>query len=75
MRARTCINCKSYMIIHPDSLTNQKKLNRFEALHANHALVSVDYFELKDDYKRFNVSNSIFVRKDKEKPLKIKHKY
>ena len=72
MRARTCIKCKSYMIIHPDSLINQKRLNRFEALHTSHTLVSVDYFELKEDYQRFNVSNSIFVKKTKERPLKNK---
>jgi hypothetical protein len=53
MRARACIKCKEYVVIHPNNPLNQSQLNLFEKSHRQHTLVTVNYDEIKDSYKAF----------------------
>ena len=52
MRARACIKCKEYIIIHPNNPLNQNKLDAFERRHHLHTLITVDFEEIKDQYQR-----------------------
>lgn len=54
MRARACIRCKEYIIIHPNNPLNQTHLNHFHLHHSNHTLVTVDLNEIRKEYKLFN---------------------
>ena len=51
MRARACIKCKEYMIIHANNPVNQDKINNFERKHHLHTLITVDLEEIKDQYQ------------------------
>jgi hypothetical protein len=54
MRARACIKCKEYVIIHPNNPLNQTYLNQFQLYHSNHTLVTVDLIEIREEYKLIN---------------------
>ncbi len=53
MRARACIKCKEYIVIHPNNPLNQSELNLFEKSHHQHTLVTVNLDEIKDTYQSF----------------------
>ncbi|MHA1642757.1 MAG: hypothetical protein ACTSUX_01040 [Promethearchaeota archaeon] len=53
MRARACIKCKEYVVIHPDNPLNQNRINLFEQKHHQHTLITVDLDEIKDSYTIF----------------------
>ena len=51
MRARACIRCKEYMIIHANNPLNQSKIEFFERKHHLHTLITVNLDEIKDLYQ------------------------
>ena len=51
MRARACIKCKEYMVIHANNPLNQSKIDHFERQHHLHTLITVNLDEIKDQYK------------------------
>ena len=51
MRARACIKCKEYMIIHANNPLNQNKIEFFERKHHLHTLITVNLDEIKDQYQ------------------------
>jgi len=51
MRARACIKCKEYMIIHAANPLNQNKIDYFERKHHKHTLITVNLDEIKDQYQ------------------------
>ena len=51
MRARACIKCKEYMIIHADNPLNRIKIENFERKHHLHTLITVNLEEIKDQYQ------------------------
>ncbi|MBY8987193.1 MAG: hypothetical protein KGD61_01975 [Candidatus Lokiarchaeota archaeon] len=51
MRARACIKCKEYLIIHANNPLNQNKIEFFERKHHLHTLITVDLDEIKDQYQ------------------------
>ncbi len=51
MRARACIKCKEYMIIHANNPVNQNKIEYFERKHHLHTLITVNHDEIKDQYQ------------------------
>jgi hypothetical protein len=53
VRARACIKCKEYMVIHPNNPINQSQVNFFEKSHHLHTLITVNLDEVKDAYKPF----------------------
>jgi hypothetical protein len=53
VRARACIKCKEYIVIHPNNPINQTQINVFEKSHHLHTLITVNLDEVKDSYKSF----------------------
>jgi hypothetical protein len=53
MRARACIKCKEYVVIHANNPQNQIKIDLFERKHHLHTLITVDIAEIKDQYQVF----------------------
>ncbi|MBY9021480.1 MAG: hypothetical protein KGD67_10495 [Candidatus Lokiarchaeota archaeon] len=51
MRARACIKCKEYMVIHANNPLNQNKMEFFERKHHLHTLITVNLEEIKDQYQ------------------------
>ena len=51
MRARACIKCKEYMVIHANDPLNQNKIEYFERKHHLHTLITVNLEEIKDQYQ------------------------
>jgi len=51
MRARACIKCKEYMIIHANNPLNRDKIEIFERKHHLHTLITVALEEIKDQYQ------------------------
>jgi len=58
MRARACIRCKEYVVIHPNNPLNQNKVNLFERKHHLHTLITVNIDEIKDQYQAFKNNGS-----------------
>ena len=54
MRARACIRCKSYIVIHPNNPLNQAKISMFEKMHHQHTLITVDLDEIRNEYQSIN---------------------
>lgn len=52
MRARACIKCKEYFIIHPTNPTNLSNEKLFEKDHRGHTLITVDLSEIKGAYSK-----------------------
>lgn len=55
MRARACLKCKEYILIHPNNPVNQKMIKDFEITHARHILITVNLDEIKEQYKRHDL--------------------
>ena len=58
MRARACIKCKEYIIIHPNNPLNQIKIHEFERRHHLHTLITVNLDEVKDSYQSYRNNSS-----------------
>ena len=58
MRARACIRCKEYIVIHPNNPVNQNKIELFEKKHHLHTLITVDIDEIKDQYQIFKINGT-----------------
>ncbi len=50
VRARACIKCREYMVIHPDNPINQVDIKKFERKHTSHTIMTVDLNEIKGTY-------------------------
>jgi len=70
MRARACLKCKEYVLIHPENPVNQKLIKEFELSHMRHNLMTVNLGEIKGLYKRYDLKDEILETED-ELPLKI----
>ena len=57
IRARACIKCREYVIIHPNDPENQNLIKLFELNHKGHTLITLDLNEVKDQYKNFEDSD------------------
>jgi hypothetical protein len=53
MRARACIRCREYIVLHPNNPLSQNKENAFARQHHLHTLITVNLDEIKDTYKPF----------------------
>ena len=53
IRARACIKCKEYAIIHPNNPLNQVEIKSFEKKHLGHTLMTVGFSEIKGLYTSF----------------------
>nr|MDO8118680.1 hypothetical protein [Candidatus Sigynarchaeota archaeon] len=51
MKVRSCIKCRVYVVLKEGSVQNQKAIRSFEKDHIGHILATVDYNEVKDEYK------------------------
>lgn len=58
MRARACIKCKEYVIIHPNHPLSQIKVNSFEKRHHLHTLITVNLEEIQDEYQIYKNNGS-----------------
>ncbi|MFX1273901.1 MAG: hypothetical protein ACFFBP_13205 [Promethearchaeota archaeon] len=63
MRAKACTRCKEYIIIHASNPVNQNNVKKFEKFHLGHSIIIINYFEIKDQYKRFDPNKEIDVVK------------
>jgi len=59
MRARACIKCKEYVLIHPNNPLNQNEIDIFERKHHQHTLITVDLEEIKELYQLIKNNGSI----------------
>ncbi len=53
MRARACIKCREYVVIHPNNPVNQLEIKKFEKIHLGHTIMTVDLSEIKGIYSSF----------------------
>ncbi|MFX0104957.1 MAG: hypothetical protein ACFE75_05660 [Candidatus Hodarchaeota archaeon] len=53
MRARACIKCREYIVIHPSNAVNQVEIKKFEKKHLSHTIMTVDFNEIKGIYSSF----------------------
>jgi len=51
MRARACIKCREYIVIHPNNPLNQTEINMFEKNHHQHTLITVNLNEIREEYQ------------------------
>ncbi|MHA2277659.1 MAG: hypothetical protein ACXAC2_17905 [Candidatus Kariarchaeaceae archaeon] len=54
VRARACIKCREYIVIHPNNPINQAIIKKFERHHMAHTIVTVDINEIKGTYSSFS---------------------
>lgn len=53
IRARACLKCKTYVMIHPNSPVNQVEIKKFEKKHLGHTIMTVGFGEIKGIYTSF----------------------
>lgn len=53
LRARACIKCREYIVIHPDNPINQVDIKKFEKKHTAHTIMTVELNEIKGAYASF----------------------
>ena len=53
IRARACIRCKQYVVIHPENPINQLDIKKFEKKHLYHSIMTVGLGEIKGAYSSF----------------------
>lgn len=58
MRARACIRCKQYIVIHPNNPLNQAKISAFEKMHHQHTLITVDLDEIRNEYQSISKNDT-----------------
>ncbi len=64
MRARACLKCKEYVLIHPNNIASQKLIKDFELVHMGHNLMTVNLDEIKGQYKRYDLKNDSLKKED-----------
>ncbi|MFO8018872.1 MAG: hypothetical protein R6U96_09565 [Promethearchaeia archaeon] len=58
MRARTCLKCHEYLVLHPSNPKSKENANRFEKKHRGHNLVTLQLDEIdKGKYTSFGESD------------------
>ena len=57
MRARACLKCKEYVLIHPNNPVSQNMVREFELTHPRHNLMTVNLAEIKEQYKRYDLKD------------------
>lgn len=70
MRARACLKCKEYVLIHPNNPVNQNLIKEFELTHTRHNLITVALEEIKEQYKRYDLKEGSLEKND-DLPIKI----
>ena len=70
MRARACLKCKEYVLIHPNNLVSQNLIKEFEIVHMRHNLMTVNLEEIKGQYKRYDLKDGSLEKED-GMPLEI----
>ncbi len=58
IRARACLKCKKYILIHPNNPVNQVEIKSFEKKHLSHTIMTVGFGEIKGIYTSFK-SNGV----------------
>jgi hypothetical protein len=53
LRARACIKCKEFLLIYPDNPKNLQEIKEFEKEHSGHTIITVNYSEIKGEYKKY----------------------
>lgn len=53
MRARACIKCRMYVIVHTETSVNRDIIKKFEGMHIGHNLVTLDLDEVQGTYTNF----------------------
>ncbi|MBY8981578.1 MAG: hypothetical protein KGD57_01405 [Candidatus Lokiarchaeota archaeon] len=53
MRARACLKCREYVLIHPDNPKSINRVSQFEKVHRGHTLIISDINEIKDQFTIF----------------------
>ena len=53
LRARTCLKCKEYVLIHPNNSNSIKRVNIFEKIHRSHTFLNTNVGEIKDKFTIF----------------------
>jgi hypothetical protein len=51
MRARACIKCKEYILIHPENPQNRAQVKEFENNHQGHTVITIELNEIKGEYQ------------------------
>lgn len=59
IRARACLKCKQYAIIHPNNPVNQVELKNFEKSHLGHTIMTVGFGEIKGIYTSFKSNGGV----------------
>ncbi|GAG54451.1 unnamed protein product [marine sediment metagenome] len=54
LRARACIKCRQYIVIHPDNPVNQVDIKKFERKHTGHTMMTSDLNEVKGIYTSYS---------------------
>ena len=57
MRARACLKCRQYVVIHPDNPININTIKEFETKHGYHTIITVDLSEIKEDFTNVQSTN------------------
>ena len=64
MRARACLKCKEYVLVHPNNPINQNLIKEFELAHMSHNLMTVNLVEIKGQYKRYDLKEESLEKED-----------
>ncbi|MGV9172807.1 MAG: hypothetical protein ACOC44_00120 [Promethearchaeia archaeon] len=57
MRARTCLKCKEFVVLHPSNPKSKENVNKFEKKHRGHNLVTLQLDEIdREKYTKFGKS-------------------
>ncbi|MHA1884203.1 MAG: hypothetical protein ACXADU_19540 [Promethearchaeota archaeon] len=59
VRARACIKCREYIVIHPENPINQATIKQFERHHTAHTIVTVDINEIRGTYSSFSNNGKV----------------
>lgn len=59
IRARACLRCKQYVVIHPENPINQLSIKKFEKKHLYHSLMTVGLYEIKSAYSSFKRAEEV----------------
>ncbi|MFX1357626.1 MAG: hypothetical protein ACFFA8_10085 [Promethearchaeota archaeon] len=61
IRARACIKCKKYAIIHAMNPYNVEQIRFFEKTHRGHTLITVELNEIEKVYERVKLQEVMAV--------------
>jgi len=57
MRAKACLRCKKYVVIHPDNPISIELVKKFEDKHGYHTIITVDLKEIRDSFSCMESDN------------------